>query len=504
MKSLARSFVFAALAPALVAAPTVLAQRTRSASDLWTTSCANCHGADASGGGAGTPSLLSLDLFDQSHDRPFFDAIKNGVPDKGMEGFGETLTDSQVWALVVHIRELQAAALRKSERQRAAKPGAIIEHPDHSFEVKTLVESGLVTPWAVDWLPDGRMLITERAGRLRIHDGSTLSPPIPGVPVSFETGQGGMMDVAVHPEHADNAWIYLAYNAGADAKGPTMTRLVRGRLKTLGENGTLHWTEQETIFEAKPEHAIRSGVHFGCRIVFGPPVKDADKRARRHMYFSIGDRGSMDHAQDLSRPNGKVHRLWDDGAIPADNPFADDSKPRYPSIWSFGHRNPQGLCFDLDGNLWDTEHGPRGGDELNLIERGRNYGWPVVSFGINYSDAPFRTPWPDLNPDHASLTVAMPKDRWIPSIGACGLDCVRPGPKGEAFPNWRGNLLAGGLSGQNVDRIVLKDGAVVERHPLLRSARVRDVAIAPDGTIVVVLNGPDTIVRLTPAPPRTP
>jgi glucose/arabinose dehydrogenase len=204
-------------------------------------------------------------------------------------------------------------------------------------------------------------------------------------------------------------------------------------------------------------------------------------------------------SQDRTRPNGKVHRLWDDGKVPTDNPFVGESNA-YPSIWSFGHRNPQGLVFDLDGNLWDTEHAPRGGDELNLVEKGANYGWPLVSFGINYNDTAFRTPWADIEGGQAaSADIRMPAWRWLPSIGACGMATYKA-PASGGFPKWNGDILAGGLSGSNVDRLRVKDGKLVEREEILfGKGRVRDVICGPDGNIWVTLESPGRIVKISPA-----
>ena len=261
-----------------------------------------------------------------------------------------------------------------------------------------------------------------------------------------------------------------------------MTKVVRGRI----EGG--RWTDEQTIFAADPASYLPTDIHFGCRIAFDPLDSSI-------LYFTIGERGRGERAQDLSLPNGKIHRVHDDGRVPNDNPFVG-REGALATIWSYGHRNPQGLVFDAEGHLWDTEHGPRGGDEVNRIERGANYGWPEVSFGINYNGAPYRTPWPA-----AGQGFVMPAFVWLPSVGACGLDVARGGWLGEMFPMWRGDLLAGGLSGQNLDRIRLDaEGKVVEREELLQGmGRVRDVSVGPDGSVYVVLNGPDRIVRLVRA-----
>jgi aldose sugar dehydrogenase len=455
---------------------------------LWETNCASCHGDRGQGGGAGTRTLLLDELFDQSRDRPFFDAIHNGVPDGGMEAFGETLSDSEIWGLVVHIRELQARERRDRLGSPKAKAG-IYTSKHHEYRIETVIDrgQGLRVPWSVDFLPDGRMLVADRPGDLRIFESGRLGRVIEGTPEVRNRGQGGLMGVAPHPRFAENGWIYLSFSEGLirNDRSHGFTKIVRGRIK----DGA--WTDQETIYEVKPEFYQPSDLHFGCRLVFQPAGDQA-----YYLFFPTGERGYAQFAPDLGRPNGKVHRLFDDGRVPEDNPFAAEAKDGMAlgSIWSYGHRNPQGLVFDLEGRLWDTEHGPRGGDELNLVLKGRDYGWPRVSFGINYNNSPLTTPWPGETSD-----IVMPVDRWLPSIGACGLDVVR----GDAFPGWKGDLVAGGLSGQNVDRFKLSSGEsprVLEREELVHGlGRVRDVVCGPDGSIYVVLNDPDKVVRLVPA-----
>lgn len=461
---------------------------------LWTNNCVSCHGKNAQGGGAGTRTLLTKELMSQDLDRRFFDSIKAGVPDMGMPAFGETLSNAQMWGLVNHIRALQHNANREAGNVPKEKKG-VYESSLAKYKLETVIDSGLDTPWSVDFLPTGDFLVTERPGTLRIFHEGKLSEPVSDIPKVFSRGQGGLMDVAVDPQYDKNGWIYIAFSDQNDKTPGSFTKLVRGKLKA--ERGGFAFVDQKTIFEAKPEHYSGSAIHFGCRIVFDP--KDPTL-----LYFCIGERGNGVRAQDLSFPNGKVYRIKTDGSIPADNPFAKQAGA-YGQIWSFGHRNPQGMCFDLDGNLWETEHGPRGGDELNLIQKGRNYGWPLVSFGIEYSGAPHSAPWPDLVPEAKDKNIVMPTYRWLPSCAACGLDVVRPGKKGEAFPQWKGDLVAGGLAGNNVDRIRVKvnaDGSssLVEREEiLLGKGRVRDVVCGPDGSIYVVLNDPHKVVRIVPA-----
>jgi glucose/arabinose dehydrogenase len=458
----------------------------QSVDDVWARNCAMCHGKTGRGGGAGTRTMLTAELFSQDKDRDFFDAIKNGRPDAAMPGFGATMDDARIWALVVHIRELQSRSLREKGGSPKAE-NDVFSSKYHRYRLQPVVVQGLDVPWAVDFLPDGRLLITDRPGPVRVFtpskDGGRgeLSQPLKGTPAVRNRGQGGMLEVAVHPEHSKNGWVYLAFSdpqGEAGRKG--MTKLVRGEI----ENG--EWVRERVIFEAAPDTYTGSDIHFGCKIAFAPPAADG----RRYLYFCIGERGAGDRAQNLSLPNGKVHRVWDDGEVPTDNPFASDAEA-LKSVWSYGHRNPQGLTFDLDGVLWDTEHGPRGGDELNRIEPGKNYGWPLISFGINYNDSPYRTPWPSEGQD-----FVMPVLRWLPSIAVCGLDVAR----GPSFPQWKGDLLVGGLAGQVVERVRIKDGKFFEREELIHGlGRVRDVACGPDGSVYIVFNDPDQVMKLVPA-----
>jgi len=456
-------------------------QPGKNVAQTWADNCAKCHGAN--GEGAGATSLLTEEKFDQKYDRVFFDAIKNGLPDMGMEAFGETMGDAEIWGQVVHIRELQAKALRAKNGSPKAANG-VYASQRHKFRIVTVVEDGqgLKTPWGIDWLPDGTMLVTNRPGFVVLvsKDGK-VGPQLAGFPPSIEFGQGGLMEVAVHPDYAKNGWIYFGLNdPKKDGSRAGFTKIIRGKLQRSGDQATL--VDQQTIFEVDQRFYNGSGVHFGNRIAFD---------GKGHVFFAIGERGAGENAQDTKRPNGKVYRLNEDGTVPSDNPFASSSDPIEKAVWSYGHRNPQGLVFDLEGNLWDTEHGPRGGDEVNLIQKGHNYGWPNIAFSINYNGSPYRVPWPS-----ADQKYTLPAFRWLPSIGACGLDVA----KGPAFPNWKGDLLAGGLSGANVDRLRFKNGVLVEREELIHGlGRVREVAVGPDGSVYVALNQPDKIIRLVAA-----
>ena len=430
--------------------------------------CGNCHGDRGQGGAAGTKSLNTKEKFNQKWDKPFFDAIKNGVPDAGMEAFGDSMSDELIWGMVVHIREMQARALRTEFGSPKAENG-VYTSQRQKFKMEDVVASGLRTPWSIDWLADGKMLVTNRPGGLYVYDNGRKVAEVSGMPPSIEQGQGGLMEVAVHP----SGWVYLSLADPAKSGRGAMTKIYRGKI--VVEGGSATWTEQQTIYEADQQYYSTAGVHFGSKIVFQGDF----------VYFTIGERGTMMRVHDNATPYGKVMRVHLDGKIPADNPVSGNP------MWTTGHRNQQGLTFDLQGNLWDTEHGPRGGDEVNLIKKGSNYGWPVKALSINYSDTPFSTPW-----NKAGENYVYPVFRWLPSIGASGMDVVR----GAAFPQWSGDLLAAGLVGENLDRFRMKDGVMVEREELIHGhGRIRDIAVHKDGTIYLALNQPDKIVRLVPA-----
>lgn len=522
-------------APVALCLPALAHAQT--AAKLWQANCIVCHGETGSGGGAGARSLLSDGTYrDNATDLRFFNAIKEGskLPDgspTAMPAFSPALSDAECWSLVVHIRELQAAAFRKEHASRD-QFNTPYQSAGESYSVIDVVD-GLDSPWAIDFLPTKQkdapptMLITERPGTLRVFENGKLSDPVKGTPSVFSRGQAGLLDVAVHPDYANNGWVYLAFSHPGESvnkKNTAMTNIVRGHLKSSADGWV--WTDQETLWAPKPEHYMGGDIHFGCRIVIAPPIADGPDKGRRHLYFCIGERGRGETSQDFSRPNGKVHRIFDDGSIPSDNPFVSNtvSQPdapkkdaqktevvniglnagfqAYSSMWSFGHRNPQGLTLGLDGQLWNTEHGPRGGDELNAVTKAGNFGWPIVSFGINYNGTPLKDPWGQVTQDG---TVTLPVYQWTPSIAACGLDVVRPGPLGEAFPKWKGHLVAGGLAGAVIERLSVQAATdkpgyrLVEREELVHGVgRVRDVVCGPDGSIYAVINDPHKVIRLIP------
>lgn len=346
--------------------------------------------------------------------------------------------------------------------------GATYESEKLTYGVDTLADN-LKNPWGIAFLPDGRMLVTERAGQIRIfQDGKALDQVIE-IPDVFVHGQGGLMDIKLHPDYQDNGWIYLSYARKGEGGGGT----VIARTKLEGNQLTAF----EELFAAQP--LSESGVHFGSRIVFD---------GNGYIFFSSGERGTKENAQTLSNHLGKVLRLHDDGRVPVDNPFVNTEGAR-PEIWSYGHRNPQGLVYDAGtGTLWDVEHGPRGGDELNKVEKGRNYGWPEITYGINYDGTP-------ITDKTEQEGMEQPATYWVPSIAPCGMMQI----KGNRFSEWKNSLLIGALALKHVARVEINDGKYVSQERLLdQMARVRAVEEGPDGYIYVATEGPGMLLRVIP------
>lgn len=439
--------------------------------DLYLESCAACHGSKFEGGLGG--NLADGQWKNGSSDSDIGRVISQGLPNLGMPAFEKTLSPEQIRSLVVFIREKEKSAAAQAAPPPQPKEGATVKSLLHDYKVETVIEGELQTPWSLAFLPDGRQLVTERPGSLRMVDTHLLPEPISGTPTVIELGQGGLLDVAPSPDFANDGWIYLAFaDPLAGEKKSAMLKIVRGRIRDHA------WTDEEVIFQASPEFYSPAGIHFGSRMVFDSG----------YLYFIIGERGGMMEAQDITRPNGKIYRVYPDGRIPTDNPFAAQ-KNAIPGIWSYGHRNPQGLAIDLrDHGLYATEHGPRGGDEFNIIRKGANYGWPVISHGMNYDGSP-------LTGITEKPGMEQPLVQWTPSIAACGLACYT----GDKFPNWKYDFFAGGLRGELHRIRIQNEKAIADEVILSGLGRVRDVRSAPDGFIYIVLNQPDRIVRLVPA-----
>ncbi len=432
--------------------------------EIFKTYCATCHGEDMRGGNSS--SLIDGEWEFGADERAMANNIKFGIEQYGMPAFGNSITDEEIAELIAYIIE---------EKESSSKSEVVFEKQIETFDYKVNIEiilENLDNPWGIAFINPVKALITEKSGRLRIiENDKLLSKPVMGIPEVFDHGQGGLLDVAVDPDYEKNGWVYLSYSHEIDGEG--MTKIIRGKIV---DN---KWTNEEVLFQAPADSYLDKKHHFGSRIVF-------DKKG--HLYFSIGDRGKRNDAQNLLKPNGKIHRIFMDGKIPHDNPFLD-MEGAIPSIFAYGSRNSQGLAIDPETDLlWSTEHGQKGGDELNIIRSGKNYGWAAVTYGRNYDGS--------VSTEETKLPgMEIPIIYWRPSIAACGLDFY----SGNLFPKWKGHLLAGALKFEEVKILDIEEGRVIHQETLIKDmGRVRDVTESPDGSIYILLNDPGKLLRLTP------
>lgn len=371
----------------------------------------------------------------------------------------------------------QAAAQAKGGGDAALQETLADPAPDGEVALNVeVLANGLINPWAITFLPDGTTLVTERPGRLRvIRDGALVATPVAGLPDIHVGSQAGLFDILPHPDFATNNLLYLSYASGTDKNNAT--RIARASF----DGAALH--DLEVLYDAKPEKDTNA--HYGARMVWGGDGK---------LYVTIGE-GSRykEKSQDMTSSFGAVLRLNEDGSIPDDNPkFGDGERPE---LFTKGHRNPQGLAYDAErGILWANEHGPRGGDEINIIEGGNNYGWPLATYGIDYNGA-------KISPFTEYEGTTQPVKYWTPSIAPSGLAVYR----GDMFADWDGDLLVGAMAGAALHRVIMDGDAPAgeERYLLDRGERVRDVRVGPDGAIYVATEvgreGSDgKVLRLTP------
>lgn len=456
---------------------------------LFQRNCASCHGAERQGTGLG-PSLSPQTYRYGGRREDLVRIIRNGVPSRGMPTFGAMLTAQQVEALADFLPKREAkpqpqarqtqAPPAEPKREFDAVPGTV-DTLDYAVRAEVFAD-GLETVWAIAFVDADTALVTERPGRLRIIRNGVLQPqPVAGIPKVYVHGhrvdQSGLFDVAVDPDHARNGWVYLSYSHRLDATGPegdplAMTRIVRGRIR----DNT--WVDEEVLFEADPSTYGEPFWHFGGRMLF-------DREGR--LLFSVGDRGVQELAREPGRPSGKIHRIMPDGSIPPDNPFRGRDGA-LATIHSLGHRNPQGMAIEpSSGRIWSTEHGPRGGDELNIVVPGGDYGWPIVSHGINYDGTV-------LTPHTRAEGVVQPVHYWRPSIGVSGLAFYH----GDEFPLWEGKVLATGLATRDLRLLTLDDDRVQHEEIIFRTeGRPYEPVVGPDGAIYLVTAAPGKVLRLT-------
>jgi aldose sugar dehydrogenase len=422
--------------------------------------CASCHWDDL--------GWFKGRKFKYGNDQEaIYKSIETGYSDFGMLGYADTLSKEEMTDLARFI-----ALKLEIKEKNTFEPGAGIYQTEEVKIRPDTVIKGLDVPWGLAFLPDGDMIVNERSGKMLRYRNGVLVAEIKGVPEVHAEGQGGLMDIRLHPDYRKNGWLYFSYS-GLPEKGEEgwNTSVMRAKLK----DNTL--VDKQLLFAGIPP--LTTNYHFGCKITFD---------GKGHLFFGVGERGTMKKVHDLSNDWGKIHRLNDDGTIPKDNPFVKTPGAR-PTIWSYGHRNPQGLVISpFDGTLWESEHGPKGGDELNLIEPGKNYGWPFITFGINYDGK-------IISPDTAMAGMEQPVTYWRPSFAPCGMTFVT----GKRYKNWEGDILMGSLRFHNLVRVKIKDGKVIHQEVLLNQiGRMRNVEESPDGFIYVSLEAPGMIIKLVP------
>ena len=477
--------------------------------------CNTCHGEDLKGLAIG-PSLLAEKLKHGNTVEDIINGISKGYPKKGMPGFAEKLTAGQIRNLAIWIGEKRANTSYADYKIQKPLliPDEIIKSEQHDFRIEVLTKNFAPWPFSIEPLPDGRFLLTEKQRGLSIitADGKQ-SELIKGIPKIYDDGNfepsglihglGWVLEVAIHPKYEENGWIYLSFgdrceNCNAESryikKPVSLGKLVRGRI----QNG--RWVDQQTIWEGDIEnYTAVPETSTGGRIAFDE---------NHHLYFSLGAKkystkppGNFESylgIQDLSLPYGKIYRINDDGSIPEDNPFRNHPTA-LKSIWTYGHRSPQGLEYNpVTKQLWGTEMGPRGGDEVNLLKAGKNYGWPLVSKGMDYDGTKVEY-GKHLGIDPDSILIEEPKVDLTPSPAVSSFVFYR----GDQFPNWQNNLIVGSLKAATLYRFILNGEEVIKEEILLKDlARIRDIEMGIDGLIYLLLEHKSggQLVRLVPVP----
>ena len=460
------TLIFSVAAIGLAGAVAFFAARNnidlKNAEANYKTYCANCHGENLK-------SFIDREWIYGNSWNEVFQGIKYGYPDDGMSAYDTTFTDKEIAELTDFILGGIENLTSESFKEKPDFSG-VIESEDLDFRLETVVE-GLGIPWGLAFLPNGDMLVTERSGKFHRYRGGEKLHEISGVPEVRDRGQGGLLDVEVHPRFEENGFIYLSYSKPVGDE--QTTAVMRAKL----ENDRL--TGQKIILEASPHLSTRH--HYGSRLEF-------DKEG--YLFLSVGDRGRENqNPQHLDNHCGKIHRIYDDGSIPEDNPFVH-SPGAVKSIYSFGHRNPQGVAMHPGtGVIWANEHGPRGGDEVNIIRKGKNYGWPVISYGINYNGTRFT----DITEKEG---MEQPERYWVPAIGICGMTFV----SGDRYPAWKGDLLCGSLAFKYLARLKMDGDDIVREEKLLKNiGRLRDVKMGRDGYIYLAVEDPGRVLRIVPA-----
>lgn len=452
--------------------------KARESGKLYEDFCLGCHGPHLEGGKG--PSLLGPQWRHGGSEEDLLHAIVAGYPNSGMPGFAKAMNEAEARALVVYLKEVATKRVDPTPGANQAIPEGVQTSEVEHYRMESIAEA-LDVPWSLTFLPDGRILVTERAGRLRIIKDGVLSPePIHGVPPVVVHDESGLMSVVASPDFSRDPWIYLSFSDPGEGE-TAMTKIIRGRLQ--GDQ----LVDLQPVFSIPRDQYQKGYVLFGGRMVFSGP----------YLFFSVGERAMEEtsvggHAQDLSAPVGKIHRVRWDGAIPDDNPLVHQPGA-FGSIWAYGVRNPQGLTIDpRNGELWESEHGPRGGDELNHIERGKNYGWPLITHGMNYDGTP-------VSDKTAAPGLEQPIVHWTPSIAPSEIEFYT----GDRFPQWKNNLFLGTLATQKLLRFVIEGNQVTHTEEVFKGlGRIRDIKTGPDGLLYLAIEcigAPGRVVRLVPA-----
>ncbi len=426
--------------------------------------CGGCHGDNMN-------AFVDRKWKHGNTEQDLFKAIKVGYPDEGMPGFDSAFTDDEIRELsdfiITGIKNVKRYDFTEKVTSNIFKTKSITIRLD-------TIATGLKSPWGMAFLPGGDMLVTDKSGSMYRINKNKEKLLVEGLPEIVAEGQGGLLDVILHPQFQKNNIIYISYSLGKKTDNVVLTTTAIAEAKLEGNK----LTDVKNIFIAEPYS--RTKHHYGCRMVFG---RDG------YLYFSVGDRGNeKENPQSLYNDPGKVHRIKDDGTIPGDNPFIGTPGAK-TSVYSYGHRNIQGaVIHPKTGAIWTHEHGPRGGDEINISEKGKNYGWPLVSYGINYNGT--------ILTNKTTMAGMEPSIHyWIPSIAPSGMAFV----KGNRYKGWEGNLLVGSLRFKYLNLCLVKGNKVVGEEILFKNiGRVRDVRMAPDGFIYLTVENPGIVYKLVP------
>ncbi|MBE8970912.1 PQQ-dependent sugar dehydrogenase, partial [Nostocales cyanobacterium LEGE 12452] len=442
-----------------------LPSNAQSGQKVYSTYCSGCHGAKLEGSIA--TALIKKEWKHGGDKQSLVKTISKGIPSTEMIGWESVLSKEQI----DEIASVIVSAQTSPDLIKNLDLPLSVKTRNYNLKIEKLVTGGITGPWGLEFVGTNRALITGKTGELRwMVNGKLDDRPISGLPQTYaDDNYGGMMDLALEPEHRKTGWVYLAYSHNAqnskDKMAPGMTKIVRGKVVDH------KWVDQQVLFEVQDSLYVKGGSRWGCRFLI-------DKQG--FLYFTIGDMGRADDSQDLSKPTGKIYRINRDGSIPRDNPFY--GKPGViQAIYSWGNRNAQGIAqHPTTGVIYVSEHGPQGGDELNILKNGANYGWPVITYGIDYDGSVI------TNLTHKD-GMEQPITYWTPSIAVGAIEFVT----GNRFNRWKNNLIVTALKFQEVRRLVIDGDKVKEQEILLKGyGRVRDVKFGPDGAMYVVTNGP--------------